>query len=128
LVPSHARIASVYRARALVAWLAMASLLAGGFMPAVSTALAAAAMADLCIGAMPGAPRDGSPADGRVHAADCAYCLPHGGTDALPPPGLFGRVPSAEPEGRASLSAAAAPPAARPWSPSVARAPPAPSA
>jgi len=123
-VPSDARPGLTFGIRALVAWLVAACLALGGVAPTVSTALAAAATADLCIGAGSGGARDGAPADGRVHGADCAYCLPHGGTDATPPPGLA-RLPALAVGLRREGPVAVAPVSpARTWSPSAARAPP----
>jgi hypothetical protein len=118
----------VRRARALAAWLTATCLLLGGVAPAVSQTLAAAAAIDLCVGGAPGAPRDGGSGDGRAHAADCAYCLPHGGSDAAPPPApLAGAVTAAAARDAAAV-AIGAPAAGRAWRPSAARAPPLPPA
>ena len=78
-------------------WLALCAMLMNALAPSISRALAVAqgnSSAEICRAGYGRVLQDGG-VDTMAAMADCAYCLPHAGSFALPPPalaaaGLFG--------------------------------------
>lgn len=73
-------------------WIACFAILMNALAPSISHALAAAgampAVVEICTveGRVAAVLDDAAPLSGMSAMADCAYCLPHGGSDLLTPP------------------------------------------